>query len=76
MTCRLEKEASYDEIKEAIKEAANGPMKGIMAYTEDEVVSTDFVGQSLFISFIETFIELVGQATLHPPLSMPRLVLL
>jgi len=47
LTCRLEKEASYDEIKAAIKEAADGPMKGIMDYTEDEVVSTDFIGNTL-----------------------------
>jgi glyceraldehyde 3-phosphate dehydrogenase len=43
---RLEKDATYDEIKEAIKEAANGPLKGIMGYTEDSVVSTDFIGST------------------------------
>lgn len=48
---RLEKEASYDEIKAAIREAANGPMKGIMDYTEDEVVSTDFVGNTASSTF-------------------------
>jgi glyceraldehyde 3-phosphate dehydrogenase len=41
---RLEKEASYDDIKAAIKEAAAGPLKGILDYTEDAVVSTDFIG--------------------------------
>ncbi|KAF5390440.1 hypothetical protein D9757_005195 [Collybiopsis confluens] len=46
LVCRTEKSASYDEIKEAIKEAANGPLKGIMAYTEDSVVSTDFIGDN------------------------------
>ncbi|MFH4984109.1 hypothetical protein AB6A40_010818 [Gnathostoma spinigerum] len=46
LTCRLEKPASMDEIKAAVKEAANGPMKGILAYTEDLVVSTDFQGDS------------------------------
>lgn len=51
LTCRLEKEASYDEIKAAIREAANGPMKGIMDYTEDEVVSTDFVGNTASSTF-------------------------
>jgi len=44
LTARLEKPASYDDIKAAIKEAANGPMKGILGYTEDEVVSSDFIG--------------------------------
>eukprot|EP00053_Salpingoeca_punica_P005810 m.56660 g.56660 ORF g.56660 m.56660 type:complete len:335 (+) comp13407_c0_seq2:58-1062(+) len=46
LTCRLAKPASYEAICKAIKEAANGPLKGILAYTEDEVVSTDFVGDS------------------------------
>jgi len=44
LTVRLEKPASYEDIKNAIKEAAAGPLKGIMGYTEDEVVSTDFIG--------------------------------
>jgi len=42
LTCRLEKPASYDAIKAAIKAASEGPMKGILGYTEDQVVSTDF----------------------------------
>lgn len=46
LTCRLHKAASYDQIKGAIKEAAAGPLKGILCYTEDEVVSTDFVGDT------------------------------
>lgn len=46
LVVRLEKEASYDEIKHAIKEAANGPYKGIVEYTEDSVVSTDFIGST------------------------------
>jgi len=46
LTCRLEKSATYDEICKAIKEASEGSMKGIMGYTEDEVVSTDFLGDS------------------------------
>ena len=33
-----------DEIVAAVKEAADGPMKGILSYTSDEVVSTDFIG--------------------------------
>ena len=38
LVVRLEKGASYDEIKATIQEAANGPLKGILEYTEDEVV--------------------------------------
>jgi glyceraldehyde 3-phosphate dehydrogenase len=44
LTVRIEKTASYDEIKAAIKEAANGPLKGILAYSEDELVSSDLNG--------------------------------
>jgi glyceraldehyde 3-phosphate dehydrogenase len=46
LTCRLEKEASYDDIKEAMKKASENELKGIMGYTEDAVVSTDFVTDS------------------------------
>eukprot|EP01097_Dermamoeba_algensis_P005362 TRINITY_DN3410_c0_g1_i1.p1 TRINITY_DN3410_c0_g1~~TRINITY_DN3410_c0_g1_i1.p1 ORF type:complete len:367 (+),score=112.04 TRINITY_DN3410_c0_g1_i1:91-1101(+) len=46
LTVRLEKPASDEDIKNAIKEAAEGPLKGILGYTEDEVVSTDFNGDN------------------------------
>ncbi len=46
LTCRLEKPASYDTIKKAMKTAADGPLKGILGYTEDAVVSSDFIGDS------------------------------
>ena len=46
LTCRLGTPASYEAIKTAIKEAAAGPMAGILGYTEDEVVSSDFIGDS------------------------------
>ncbi|CAL5421194.1 unnamed protein product [Camellia sinensis] len=46
LTVRLEKGASYQQIKDAIKEESGGKLKGIMGYTEDDVVSTDFVGDS------------------------------
>lgn len=44
LTVRIEKTATYDDIKKAVKAAAEGPMKGYLAYTEDEVVSSDFIG--------------------------------
>ncbi|CAJ0593620.1 unnamed protein product [Cylicocyclus nassatus] len=44
LTCRLKKAASMDDIKKVVKAASEGPMKGILGYTEDQVVSTDFVG--------------------------------
>merc|ERR1712071_364043 len=46
LTVRLVKEASYDEIKAAVKEASEGPLKGILGYCDEEVVSQDFVGDS------------------------------
>lgn len=50
LTVRLEKGASYDEIKAAVKAASEGPMAGILGYTEDEVVSTDFEGDRRYAS--------------------------
>ena len=44
LTCRLEKSATYEEICTAIKEASENEMKGILGYTEDAVVSSDFLG--------------------------------
>ena len=46
LTCRLEKPASLDDINAAVKEAANGKMKGILEYTEDQVVSSDFISDT------------------------------
>jgi glyceraldehyde 3-phosphate dehydrogenase len=46
LTVNLARPASYDAIKSAIRAAAEGPMAGILGYTEDEVVSTDFLGES------------------------------
>jgi len=68
LTCRIEKAATYDEIKAVIKAAADGPLKGIMGYTEDEVVSTDLNGDtrsSIFdakagISLNDHFVKLVS----------------
>jgi len=46
LTCRLEKSVTYDQIKEAIKKAADGELKGIMSYTEDDIVSSDINGDN------------------------------
>jgi len=47
LTCRLTKGADYEDIKAAMKEASEGSMKGILGYTEDAVVSSDFYGNPL-----------------------------
>ncbi|XP_014675197.1 PREDICTED: glyceraldehyde-3-phosphate dehydrogenase-like [Priapulus caudatus] len=68
LTCRLEKPASYDAIKKAVKAAADGPMKGYLEYTEDAVVSSDFISSqssSVFdagagIALNEHFVKLVA----------------
>ena len=46
LTVELNKEATYEQICAAMKAAADGPMKGVMKYTEDKVVATDFRGES------------------------------
>ncbi|KAK6154548.1 hypothetical protein DH2020_008796 [Rehmannia glutinosa] len=46
LTCRLEKNASYEDVKAAIKYASEGPLNGILGYTDEDVVSNDFVGDS------------------------------
>jgi len=68
LTCRIEKGATYEEIKQTIKEAAEGEYKGILAYTEDDVVSSDLNGNpasSIFdakagISLNNNFVKLVS----------------
>ncbi|KAH9677009.1 glyceraldehyde-3-phosphate dehydrogenase GAPCP1 [Citrus sinensis] len=46
LTCRLAKGASYEDVKAAIKYASEGSLKGILGYTDEDVVSNDFVGDS------------------------------
>ena len=46
LTCRLQKGASYAEVCAAMKEASEGELKGVLGYTEDAVVSNDFVGDT------------------------------
>ncbi|KAI9853168.1 MAG: hypothetical protein M1838_000024 [Thelocarpon superellum] len=68
LTCRIEKGASYEQIKAVLKKAAEGELKGILAYTEDDIVSTDLNGDphsSIFdakagISLNDHFVKLVS----------------
>jgi glyceraldehyde 3-phosphate dehydrogenase len=68
LTVRLSKPAKYDEIKAAIRKASENELRGILAYTEDEVVSSDFIGDShssIFdakagISLNDNFVKLVS----------------
>ncbi|MEN2435846.1 type I glyceraldehyde-3-phosphate dehydrogenase [Weeksellaceae bacterium A-14] len=68
ITFRLKKPASYEEICNTIKQASENEMKGIVGYTEDDVVSTDIIGETRTsvldikagISLSPTFVKLVS----------------
>lgn len=68
LTCNLAKPATYDEICAAMKKASEGELKGILGYTEDAVVSSDFLGDtrtSIFdakagIQLTPTFVKVVS----------------
>jgi len=68
LTVRLVRGASYADIKAAVKAAADGPLKGILGYTEDKVVSMDFLGDersSIFdadagIALNNNFVKLIS----------------
>jgi glyceraldehyde 3-phosphate dehydrogenase len=68
LTVELVKEAGYDEICAAMKAASQGAMKGVLAYTEDKVVATDFRGESCTsvfdaeagIALDKTFVKVVA----------------
>jgi len=68
LTVRLGKETSYDEIKKVMKTASEGSMKGVLGYTEESVVSQDFIGDartSIFdagagIQLSPTFVKVVS----------------
>ncbi|KAJ9673093.1 hypothetical protein PVL29_026393 [Vitis rotundifolia] len=46
LTCRLKKSATYEDVKAAVRYASEGPLKGVLGYTDEDVVSNDFVGDS------------------------------
>jgi glyceraldehyde 3-phosphate dehydrogenase len=68
LTVRLQKEASYEEICATIKQASEGSMKGVLGYTDEDLVSSDFIGDvrsSIFdakagIQLNKTFVKLVS----------------
>ena len=68
LTCRIQKSASYEEIKNCMKKASQGELKNILGYTEEDVVSSDFVGEvctSVFdakagIALNDNFIKLIA----------------
>jgi glyceraldehyde 3-phosphate dehydrogenase len=68
LTVRLEKPATYEQVKAAMKAASEGELKGVLGYTEDDVVSSDFIGDdhaSIFdanagISLNDNFVKVVS----------------
>lgn len=68
LTCRLAKPATYEEIKAAMKAASENELKGILGYTDEEVVSSDFIGEvktSVFdakagIALNDTFVKVIS----------------
>ena len=68
LTVNLAKEATYDEICAAVKEASEGELKGILGYTDEDVVSSDFISDprtSIFdakagIALTKNFVKLVS----------------
>ena len=68
LTCRLDKAATYEDICNAMKEYSEGALKGVLGYTADDVVSTDFLGDphtSIFdakagISLNDHFVKVVS----------------
>lgn len=68
LTCQLAKPAKYEDICAAMKKASEGELKGILGYTDEEVVSSDFIGEtrtSVFdakagIALTDTFVKIVS----------------
>ena len=70
LTCQLAKPAKYEDICAAMKKASEGELKGILGYTDEEVVSSDFIGEtrtSVFdakagIALTDTFVKIVSKS--------------
>ena len=60
LTVELKKTASADEVNAAVKAAAEGPLKGILDYNEDPVVSTDIIGDPHSSIFAPDFTQTIG----------------
>lgn len=81
LTVRLGKPAKYDDIMAKLKEASEGPMKGILGYTTDAVVSSDFTGNthssivdaSAGIQLSDQFVKLISwYALAYLPVPHPK----
>ena len=60
LTAVLKKDVTKDEINKAMQKAAAGPLKGILEYTEDAIVSTDIIGQPTSSVFVADWTEVMG----------------
>ncbi len=60
LTCELGKNTTAEEVNAAIKAAAEGPLKGILEYTEDPIVSTDIIGDTHSSIFAGPFTQVIG----------------
>jgi len=61
LTVNLGKETTAEEINKAMKAAADGPLKGILCYTEDPIVSTDIIGDPHSSIFAADFTQVLGK---------------
>ena len=59
LTCSMSKSVSVDEVNAAVKAAAEGPLQGILEYTEDPIVSSDIVGHPLSSVFAADFTQVM-----------------
>jgi glyceraldehyde 3-phosphate dehydrogenase len=60
LTAVMSRDVTKDEVNAAVKKAADGPLKGILAYTEDPIVSTDIIGDSHSSTFAADFTQVLA----------------